>query len=159
MKKHLNYLTFSISIAAVALCCLGSHTGTPDPDVPIGSIIAWHKTLGGVPQQLPAGWIQCDGQLILDTRSPLNGQTAPNLSGGGSFLRGNTTSGDTGGANTHAHSYSGTTDVNGSSTGVQTTTPDANVAGDGHTHGFAGFTDASDNAPPYMTVVWIMRIK
>lgn len=70
---------------------------------PIGSIIAWHKSLSGVPA-LPEGWIECTNPTGTGTisvaGSPLNGQPIPSLndtpsgfSGGGRFLRGGTTSG------------------------------------------------------------------
>jgi len=158
MKNIISILSVTAIICVVALSGLGAHTGTPDPDVPIGSIIAWHKSLGGVPQSLPSGWVQCDGQLISDPRSPLNNQNAPNLSGGGSFLRGDSTSGSTGGANTHSHLYSGTTDPEDSDQTVQAG-GSATLPGEGHAHPYSGITDAADSAPPYMTVVWIMRIK
>lgn len=70
--------------------------------VPIGSIIAWHKNLGGVPS-LPDGWVECNGATISDIESPMNGQAVPNLNGAttsssgdasyGRFLRGHTSSG------------------------------------------------------------------
>jgi hypothetical protein len=70
--------------------------------VPIGSIVAWHGNMTGVPG-LPAGWVECNGQTIFDANSPMNGIVVPNLNGGttsesgtasrGRFLRGNTTSG------------------------------------------------------------------
>lgn len=71
---------------------------------PIGSIIAWHKNLPGVPA-LPDGWIECTNPTgtatISVTESPLNGQlipelnnTPPGYNAGGRFLRGSTHSGD-----------------------------------------------------------------
>ncbi len=66
--------------------------------VPIGSIIAWHKSLSGVPS-LPDGWVECSGGTITDAESPLYGQSIPNLNSasgynGGRFLRGSATSGE-----------------------------------------------------------------
>ena len=47
---------------------------------------------------------RCNGQVLMDSSSPLNGKTIPNLNGASSgtqrFLRGCTTSGGTGGADT-----------------------------------------------------------
>lgn len=70
--------------------------------VPIGSIIAWHKNLTGVPS-LPDGWVECNGATISDSQSPMNGRATPNLNGAttsssgdasrGRFLRGYSTSG------------------------------------------------------------------
>lgn len=73
---------------------------------PIGSIIGWKTPLGAA---TPANWLSCDGSVISDVASPMNGQTLPNLNGSTEatkiFLRGNTTSGGTGGTDTHNHSY------------------------------------------------------
>ena len=60
--------------------------------VPIGSIIAWHKNLAGVPS-LPEGFMECNGDTVNDIESPLNGVELPNLNGENRFLRGNVTSG------------------------------------------------------------------
>ncbi len=68
---------------------------------PVGGIIAWHKSLTGTPG-LPAGWVECNGQVIVDGESPLNGQVAPDLNSApnawnsaGYYLRGFTASGGT----------------------------------------------------------------
>lgn len=70
--------------------------------VPIGSIIAWHGNMGGVPA-LPTGWVECVGGTVNDASSPMNGGSIPDLNNAttsksgdasrGRFLRGNTTSG------------------------------------------------------------------
>jgi len=73
--------------------------------VPIGSVIAWHKSLTGVPA-LPDGWVECNGQTLDDEDSLLHGQVIPNLNGHASganspglgrkekmFIRGGTISG------------------------------------------------------------------
>ena len=67
---------------------------------PVGSILAWHPNLGGVPS-LPAGWQLCNGSTI--TSGPMAGRVTPNLNGNttsesgdtsrGRFLRGSTVSG------------------------------------------------------------------
>ena len=44
--------------------------------VPIGSIVAWHRLPGRSP---PDGWVPCNGQQVIDERSPLNGIATPNL--------------------------------------------------------------------------------
>jgi hypothetical protein len=62
--------------------------------VPIGSIIAWHKSFANTPS-LPDGWVECNGQTLSDADSVYNGQTIPDLNGDGRFLRGNSTSGTT----------------------------------------------------------------
>ncbi|MCR9143879.1 MAG: DUF2341 domain-containing protein [bacterium] len=67
---------------------------------PVGTIIAWHKSLTGTPA-LPDGWVECNGQVLNDPLSPYNGDTIPDLNNSqdaryskGSFLRGDLTSGD-----------------------------------------------------------------
>ena len=84
---------------------LPEHQLTPSPyahraamSPPIGSIIAWHKDLAGVPA-LPDGWVECDGGTVSDADSPLNGQAIPDLNtavdySAGRFLRGGATSGE-----------------------------------------------------------------
>lgn len=62
-----------------------------DTTPPLGAIIAWHKNLKGVPQDLPKGWMECSGGKI--TVGPMAGETAPNLNGGRRFLRGGASSG------------------------------------------------------------------
>ncbi len=63
--------------------------------VPIGTILAWHKTLIG--QEAPDGWVECNGQTLDDVHSPLYGKVIPDLNGKldgkKRFLRGGTTSG------------------------------------------------------------------
>lgn len=60
-------------------------------DVPVGSIVAWHKTLAG--GALPAEWTECDGKTLDDPGSPLDGQVIPDLNGERLFLRGSASSG------------------------------------------------------------------
>lgn len=137
-------------------------TGDGDFLCPIGTILAWAKSITGVPT-LPDGWLECDGSAISDVDSPMNGQNLPNIDAG-DFLRGGTTSGATGGSATHTlteaempahtHSYtapSGTTLRGDSSSCVLTET--------GATTGSTGSGDAHENQPPYYEIVWIMRIK
>lgn len=67
-------------------------------EIPVGSIVAWHKDLAGTPD-LGADWQICDGQLITDPESPMYGQSTPDLNspvyanGKGKYLRGGNTSG------------------------------------------------------------------
>jgi len=55
----------------------GAGAGAPY-NVPIGSIIAWHKTLAGTPA-LPGNFVECNGQVLADAASVYNGLTIPNL--------------------------------------------------------------------------------
>ena len=119
-------------------------------DVPIGGIVPWAKTLSGVPN-LAEGWVECDGAVLVDALSPLNGQTIPDLNGDNRFMRGASTSGGTGGSETHNHTLnydmrpfaeSGT----------------SNYAADGTTIDQLVTTTVS-TLPTYYGVVWIMRVR
>jgi len=119
---------------------------------PIGSVIAWCKTLTGVPA-LADRFVECNGQVLSDAESPLDGETIPNLNGSGGgtkrFLRGHTASGGTGGADTHTH------DVQLNYDGVV-----VEAAGSGFTGDADPVTsDAGSSLPSYYEVVWVMRVK
>jgi len=69
--------------------------------MPVGSIISIY-----IPfiDTMPSYWQECDGSTISDSESPLDGTDVPDLNGDNRYLRGNTTSGGTGGTNaTHNH--------------------------------------------------------
>ena len=106
--------------------------------VPIGSIVAWHKSHAGTPA-LPDGWVECNGQSITDGDSPYNGYSVPELNYSYRFLRGATASGSVGGQETHTHS---SVMVASSPSGVPVSGP--NVA---------------YHMPPFFQVVWIIKIK
>ena len=55
-------------------------TAVESVDIPVGTILAWHKNLGGVPA-LSGNWVECDGSVINDSASDLHGQTLPDLNG------------------------------------------------------------------------------
>src|SRR5258708_3808836 len=70
---------------------------------PIGCIAGYLKSLPQMPA-LPGTWLECNGQMIVDVDSPLDGVLTPDLNGAGGtqrFLRGAAASGGTGGADTH----------------------------------------------------------
>jgi len=89
-------------------------------------------------------------QTLSDAASPLNGQVIRNLHGGNRFLRGNSTSGTTGGGATHTHNFSGVTDIEDGDHDVQNAggSP-VSVAAFAHTHSFAGTTGSGSSLPPY----------
>ena len=76
---------------------LGNYLGSYFKQVlpPVGSIVAWHGSLFTTLPTLPSGWALCDGGVINDSASPLNGKTRPllNSPSTGRMLVGNTTSG------------------------------------------------------------------
>jgi microcystin-dependent protein len=135
--------------------------------VPVGGIVAWAKSMTGVPA-LPAEFLECNGQVISDAGSPMNGQTLPNLNayGGGAqrFLRGATTSGAVGGEDTHTltiaempgHSH---TIAIGSGTAVSMCGNKQSPYDWQQGTGSTGGDQPHENRPPYYEAVWVMRIK
>lgn len=134
----------------------------------VGEIRGWAKTLTGV-GNLPVGWVECNGQTLNDPQSPVNGQTIPNLnaSGGGTkrYLRGSTTSGTTGGADTvtltstelPAHTHTIAIDnTGGFGTGVVTT---GGTQDDTRTTSSTGSGSAFSILNSYYEVVWVMRVR
>lgn len=136
--------------------------------VPVGAILPWLKSFTGTPS-LPTGFVECDGQVLNDADSVYNGETIPDLNGDNRFLRGNATSGATGGSETMAHTHTGTasgTTGNQSSTQQLVYSPGSTTSAGAvpHTHSFSdSFTTSAasnaENRPPYHNVVWIMRVK
>jgi len=160
--------------------------------VPIGGLVPWCKSFTGVPdlveQNLFQIFVECDGSVLDDPDSPLNGQTLPNLNGRNQFPRGATTSGTTGGstvsgnesahthavgAHNHTGSVSGTTSEEDDTQEVEYGTGKT-IADRNHTHTFSdSFTVSTDPAfdtdagtahhhvisPKFYNVVWLIRVK
>jgi len=110
--------------------------------VPIGAIIAWHKNL--LPEdkhELPDGWVECNGQVLNDPDSLLDGKTIPDLNNSGRFIRGSNSSGimqedelkkhnhSASSKDAGAHSHSGTIANGGSHSPIAKI-----VASGSHTH-------------------------
>lgn len=126
---------------------------------PIGSVMAWLKTFTNTPSLLN-GWVECNGQVLSDGNSVYNGQTIPDLNGDNQFLRGNSTSGGTGGSETMAHIHTGGTAASGSTQSLDENLANASANTTNHTHSFTTNAASNDeNRPPFFDVVWIMRIK
>ena len=117
--------------------------------MPVGSIVPWAKTITGVPA-LPSNWVECDGSTISDGDSPMDGEAVPDLNGDNRFLRGNSTSGGTGGDETMAHTHALTVTALSSGTGTASYQLDAATT---------QAASNTENRPPFYNVVWIMRIK
>jgi len=172
--------TFTAGTAAVAADVNANLTYLDEISVPVGGIIGWHKSFAGVPA-LPASgkWVECNGQVLADAGSALNGQTIPNLNGaaGGAdspghaakvamFLRGGVTSG-TGQQDAfqgHRHlPLNGTAFITGHNNTLAfgaTTAGSAPTTGDPTTDTVNGTPrTANETRPSNMAVVWIMRVK
>lgn len=112
---------------------------------PIGTILSFCKTgFAGVPAAIPQGWLECNGQAI--TQGVWAGNNTPNLKS--KFLRGDLTSGSTGGADTHKHTLSSPDVVLTANVGI------VRFATDRHIHAVS----TENNIPAYYTVVYILRV-
>lgn len=118
----------------------------------VGSVVAWAKSFTGTPA-LPSEYVECNGQTLSDAQSVFNGQVIPNLnaSGGGTqrWLRGSSTSGATGGTETHTHTR-GASNINGF------------IASDLDPTLFPGCMMAmatANHLSTYYEVVWTLRVK
>ena len=122
--------------------------------VPIAGIIPWDKSLSPAPT-LPSNFKECDGSTISEPLSAYNGQSIRNLNGVQRMIRGASTSGTTGGADTNTFTFSGTTANH---------TPTGTSAGSGvattvlHNHTFSGTTDSGSILSAYMQMVFVQRI-
>ena len=129
--------------------------------IPIGVIMAWAKSIAGVPS-LPEGWVECNGQVISDPKSPLNGQTIPNLNGNNHILMGNSNSGGVSDLS-HNHTITGrfVSDGggNGWQAGADSWTDLWSNPGAGSDSKKIGFLINPANQPIAYNVVWIIRIK
>ncbi len=128
---------------------------------PVGSIIAWHNGIAGTPA-LPDGWMRCDGGVVSDSASPLNGQTLPDLNGTGRFLRGGSAAGTLQADEFRSHNHgngayqyllrstcNSTAQFNDVSCGEPDILSSAPILPAG----------GSETRPVNMSVVWIMRVK
>ena len=119
--------------------------------VPVGGIIAWVKSFANTPI-LPDGFVECNGQTLNDSESPFDGQDIPLLNGTDEsdklFLRGATTSGATGGTDTHCHYLCVYYDCFDLSYGDTYITCYVDY-----------YTTTEYHIPPCYEVVWVMRVK
>ena len=124
--------------------------------IPIGAIVAYHKDLFTTAPPLLPNYVECNGQVLSDGDSPLDGKTIPNLNVS-TYLRGAVASGGTGGSTNHTHQISGYTVNNNYRSSVQSGTG-IYVAKNLHNHNI-GTKTSTGAEPKYMNVIWIMRIK
>ena len=115
-----------------------------DAVYPVGCVSGCLKSLAPA---LPGTWVECNGQLLNDVQSPLNGQTLPDLNGAGGpqrFLRGAATSGGTGGGDTLV---------------IPSEVPVDNNGDDSTTTVVSGPQSDLPILPSYYEVVWVVRVK
>lgn len=113
----------------------------------VGGILPWFKSFTNTPS-LVAAFVECNGQTLSDAQSVYDGQVIPNLNGASAqakrWLRGSTTSGSTGGAETHTHGRDG----------------DGNMAFSACVSFCPKFLfDFQPNLSPYYESVYIFRVK
>ncbi|HNR87504.1 MAG TPA: hypothetical protein PKM65_04120 [Spirochaetota bacterium] len=179
------WLSLAISISSIAVLAITltkPHTFTPgnvifSDDVnenfdilyagvnsikepPIGSIIAWHKSMAGTPA-IPGGWVECNGQVVSDADSPYNGTAVPALNSdagsgqGGRFLRGNSASGimQSDDFKSHTHQIRDESDPSGGGALEEGSWSGAWL------NGLVSETGGPETRPANMSVVWIIRVK
>jgi len=128
------------------------NTGVGAGTVPIGGIVPWFKDFTNVPS-LPDEFAECNGQTLNDAESPLDGQTLPDLNGSSGknrFLRGDTTSGETGGSATSTHNHSMGGEFSDREDGLSEAVSNLDAT--------TGSTTI-DTVPPYTDTVMVMRVK
>ena len=110
--------------------------------VPIGAVIPWFKDTPGVPG-LPSHYVECNGQVLDDPESPLDGATMPDINTGAQrFIRGGLSSGALGGIDSFATAQA---DFSGSGSAATFVTTD--------------FSPGAQPFPPYVTAVFVIRVK
>jgi hypothetical protein len=126
--------TLSDNLAAQVATLAASQT-------PIGGVVHWHRDKPGVPS-LPANFVECNGQVLDMPDSPLHGQTIDDYNNSGRFPRGGTSSGAMGGSDSF-----GTASADNAGVG----SPFAAVTTD--------FSPGASPIPPFITALWVMRVK
>ncbi|MGJ8665003.1 MAG: hypothetical protein ACSHW7_01435 [Patiriisocius sp.] len=144
--------------------------------VPVGAIVAWHGSLSNV-GPLSSEWKLCNGAVINDPESPLDGQLTPNLNGAlltstglivrGRFLRGGASSGmlEVDSVNRITNITNSTGQTNTQNISIPTSgqsVPIANTVGgltSPATHSTRYTVSNQENRPVNMSVIWIIRIK
>ena len=110
--------------------------------VPIGVVLPWFKDIPGVPA-LGENFVECNGQVLNDAESPLDGQFMPDINTGAQrFIRGGLSSGTLGGIDSFATAQADNAGV---------CTPQTFVTTD--------FSPGAQPFPPYVTAVFVIRVK
>jgi hypothetical protein len=110
--------------------------------VPIGIVLPWFKDIPGVPS-LGENFVECNGQVLNDPESPLDGQFMPDINTGAArFIRGGVNSGATGGIDSFGLAQADNAGVG---------TPQNFVTVD--------FSPGAMPFPPFITAVYVIRVK
>ncbi len=135
VRLQLNALKALIDAQAAQLVTLGTL-------VPIGVVLPWFKDLPGVPA-LGENFVECNGQLLDDAESPLDGQLMPDINTGAQrFIRGGLSSGALGGIDSFATAQADNSGINPPVTFVTTE-----------------FSPGAQPFPPYVTAVYVIRVR
>jgi hypothetical protein len=135
LRENFTSLKAHIDALAAQVAVLGTL-------VPIGAVIPWFKDTPGVPA-LPSNFVECNGQVLADAESPLDGQLMPDINTGAQrFIRGGASSGTVGGIDSFATALA---DNAGVGTAQNFVTPD--------------FSPGAQPFPPYVTAVYVIRVK
>jgi hypothetical protein len=128
--------------------------------VPIGGIVAWCKTLvfGTSAALLIPNFLECNGQVVADGGSPLDGMTLPDLTGG-QFLKGAAASGTITAAVGHTHTVPASSASWGTLGTVLAECLKLSSGGESCCTVDRSTSSAAAADPPNMTVVWVIRIK
>lgn len=132
---------------------------------PIGTVLAWHKSLTGVPATLPYGWIECNGQTLSDADSPLNGQVIPDMNGDSQFIRGSNVSGTIQANQNLEHTHVITVANDGAikiAAGAANDFGGTNAVNQAYTADItatAANTGGTESRPDNISMTWIIRVK
>lgn len=165
-RIYANETDFSSSAASFIWKKIVNNQNWVEKNCPVGFIIYFYasQTLAnGSPIDLPnpSIWHKCDGSLISDSDSPLNGQNAPNLMD--KFFKGSSTIGSTGNQTTInlQHSHGGQTGVTDDrSPNYPARTAGGHNTGSPHTHAIStALSSVEPIIPPYVELQIYMRYK
>lgn len=123
------------------------------PIAPVGSMMPWNKSVLAS-TTLPDGWVEMNGQTIALKSAFAGGawdngnntMTIPNVNGNNQFVRGNSTSGGTGGRESFSFTHS--TNTTGANAGNAVDYIDSQLG-----------SGSVSILPPYFDAVWIVRIE
>lgn len=163
MQAH--EVDFGTSVAEWLWAKVANYHNWTNSNIPIGALIYFHGSqtyANGTPIPPPNTdlWVLCDGNVINDPDSPLDGFVTPPLNDI-LFLKGGTTVGQTGGSSTinlsHNHGTNLVSENDESGTSNARTGGDYR-AGSPHTHAVASrWSSAEPILPPYKQLQIYMR--